>query len=114
MLSRLNLLTRHLSRPFNPTRPSIPALSTTPLAPRPVPSAMTSAAHAKPIHTAACLIIGDEVLGGKVIQSSYWNQRQSTLTGVMPLADHRHQLAVPSQVLLLVGNATAEDRGHPR
>ena len=26
---------------------------------------MTSAAQ-KPIHTAACLIIGDEVLGGKV------------------------------------------------
>jgi hypothetical protein len=27
---------------------------------------MTSAASLKPIHTAACLIIGDEVLGGKV------------------------------------------------
>lgn len=67
MLNRLNLLTRHLSRPFSPYRPTSPSFSTPSLAPRSGPSAMTSAAHTKPIHTAACLIIGDEVLGGKVI-----------------------------------------------
>ncbi|CAG8273606.1 unnamed protein product [Penicillium olsonii] len=70
MLSRLNLLTRHFSRPFGPSRPSVPTLSTPSLAPRPGPSAMTSAAHTKPIHTAACLIIGDEVLGGKTIDTN--------------------------------------------
>lgn len=63
MLGRLNLLTRHLSRPFGS---SVPTLSSPFLIPRPGPPAMTSAAHAKTIHTAACLIIGDEVLGGKV------------------------------------------------
>lgn len=63
MLNRLNLLTRHFARPYY-TRPSAPTLSSPFLA---GPFAMTSAAHAKPIHTAACLIIGDEVLGGKVM-----------------------------------------------
>ncbi|KAJ5165813.1 hypothetical protein N7492_006109 [Penicillium capsulatum] len=68
MLSRLNLLTRHLSRPraFG-SFPSVPSSPT--LVPRPGPPAMTSA-HAKPIHTAACLIIGDEVLGGKTIDTN--------------------------------------------
>ena len=67
MFNRLNLLTRHLSRPLSPYRPTSPSFSTPSLSPRSGPSAMTSAAHTKPIHTAACLIIGDEVLGGKVI-----------------------------------------------
>jgi hypothetical protein len=64
MLNRLSLLTRHFPRPFNPSRPTVPAYSTPSLAPRTGSFAMTSAM--KPIHTAACLIIGDEVLGGKV------------------------------------------------
>ncbi|KAF3384726.1 Uncharacterized protein F1880_002715 [Penicillium rolfsii] len=63
MLNRLNLLTRHFARPFGSIRPSTPTSSLTR-----VPSAMTSAA--KPIHTAACLIIGDEVLGGKTIDTN--------------------------------------------
>ncbi|KAJ5803057.1 uncharacterized protein N7503_005507 [Penicillium pulvis] len=66
MLNRLNLLTRHFARPYF-TRPSAPTLSSPFLA---GPFAMTSAAHAKPIHTAACLIIGDEVLGGKTIDTN--------------------------------------------
>ncbi|KAJ5782888.1 hypothetical protein N7457_004662 [Penicillium paradoxum] len=70
MLNRLNLLTRHFSRSFNPSRPTIPAFSAPSLAPRFGLSAMTSAAHTKPIHTAACLIIGDEVLGGKTIDTN--------------------------------------------
>lgn len=68
MLGRLNLLTRHFSRPFGS---SVPTLSSPSLVPRPGPPAMTSAAaHAKSIHTAACLIIGDEVLGGKTIDTN--------------------------------------------
>ncbi|KAJ5997588.1 hypothetical protein N7522_009248 [Penicillium canescens] len=66
MLSRLNLLTRHFSRPFSSSRPSV-LLS--PPSHRPTPIAMTSA-RAKTIHTAACLIIGDEVLGGKTIDTN--------------------------------------------
>ncbi|KAJ5086478.1 hypothetical protein NUU61_007785 [Penicillium alfredii] len=67
MLSRLNLVARHVPRPLGP-RP-VPALSTPSLIPCPGLSTMTSA-HAKPIHTAACLIIGDEVLGGKTIDTN--------------------------------------------
>lgn len=67
MLNRLNLLTRHLSRPFSPSRPISPSFSAPSLAARSGLSAMTSAVHPKLIHTAACLIIGDEVLGGKVV-----------------------------------------------
>lgn len=63
MLSRLNLLTRHFARPFSSIHPATPTPS---LTRRSGLSAMTSATHPKPIHTAACLIIGDEVLGGKV------------------------------------------------
>ncbi|KAJ5674634.1 uncharacterized protein N7477_004568 [Penicillium maclennaniae] len=67
MLNRLNLLSRHFAHPFG-FRPTTPTLS--PL--RPGPLAMTSAHpnFTKPIHTAACLIIGDEVLGGKTIDTN--------------------------------------------
>ncbi|KAJ5713422.1 uncharacterized protein N7483_010603 [Penicillium malachiteum] len=67
MLNRLNQLTRHFLRPlYRPTA----VLSTPSLSSRLSLPAMTSAAHAKPIHTAACLIIGDEVLGGKTIDTN--------------------------------------------
>ncbi|KAJ5147943.1 hypothetical protein N7526_001295 [Penicillium atrosanguineum] len=67
MLNRLNLLSRHFPRPFS-SHPTTQTLS--PL--RPAPPAMTSAHpnFTKPIHTAACLIIGDEVLGGKTIDTN--------------------------------------------
>ncbi|KAJ5159899.1 uncharacterized protein N7482_006903 [Penicillium canariense] len=70
MLNRLNLLTHHFTRTFGSARTAAPALSTPSLVLRSGPSAMTSAAQAKPIHTAACLIIGDEVLGGKTIDTN--------------------------------------------
>lgn len=71
MFGRLSQLTRHLSRPalsFSPAATS--PLSSSSLSPlRRTPSTMTAPAivnATKTIHTAACLIIGDEVLGGKV------------------------------------------------
>lgn len=71
MFGRLSQLTRHLSRPalsFSPAATS--PLSSSSLSPlRRTPFTMTAPAivnATKTIHTAACLIIGDEVLGGKV------------------------------------------------
>lgn len=60
MFSRLSLVARHLS----PPRPSLKHLSTT--APLSRIMALADERNARTIHTAACLIIGDEVLGGKV------------------------------------------------
>lgn len=58
MFSRLNQLARHLSRPV-PNYLHQSAFSG--------PSRIMAEANAKrTINTAACLIIGDEVLGGKV------------------------------------------------
>jgi hypothetical protein len=61
MFGRFNQLARHLTRP-------LPNLAQTPAG---LAASMTSSAKffenkTKTIHTAACLIIGDEVLGGKV------------------------------------------------
>ncbi|KAJ5619983.1 hypothetical protein N7510_003967 [Penicillium lagena] len=67
MLNRLTHLTRHLPRPSSLASPPFPRPLSSTLVPRPGPPAMTSA---KPIHTAACLIIGDEVLGGKTIDTN--------------------------------------------
>lgn len=66
MFSRINQVARHLSRPLPnylhnsavASKPSLGGLSTA--------SAMAQERSKKMIHTAACLIIGDEVLGGKV------------------------------------------------
>jgi len=64
MFSRINQLARHLSRPLpnylhnSAARPSLGGLVT--------PQTMAQERSKKMIHTAACLIIGDEVLGGKV------------------------------------------------
>lgn len=67
MFARLSQLSRHLYRPstFVPAATNPLSSSFSPLR----PSTMTSPAivnATKTIHTAACLIIGDEVLGGKV------------------------------------------------
>ncbi|KAE8378750.1 MoaB/Mog domain-containing protein [Aspergillus bertholletiae] len=73
MFSRISQLTRHLARPslnYTSTFPTaLPPLSI----PQTRPSNMTSSAvhnYTKTIHTAACLIIGDEVLGGKTIDTN--------------------------------------------
>ncbi|GAB1204667.1 hypothetical protein APSETT445_003330 [Aspergillus pseudonomiae] len=65
MFSRLSQLTRHLARPSLNYASALPPLSI----PQTRASNMTSSAvhnYTKTIHTAACLIIGDEVLGGKL------------------------------------------------
>ncbi|KAL5341691.1 MoaB/Mog domain-containing protein [Aspergillus crustosus] len=70
MFARLTQLTRHLYRPPF-TRPSAPFASSSPLSPsRGLPPKMTSSGAGKTIHTAACLIIGDEVLGGKTVDTN--------------------------------------------
>ena len=65
MFSRISQLTRHLSRPLpNYTHTSAAAISA-----NRVMTSLTATAderNSRTIHTAACLIIGDEVLGGKV------------------------------------------------
>ncbi|KAI9045280.1 flavin adenine dinucleotide pyrophosphatase [Aspergillus affinis] len=77
MFSRLNQLTRHLSRPTLNTSPLSTATAPTPasiVSPfrNPFPKMTSSAVlnSRKTIHTAACLIIGDEVLGGKTIDTN--------------------------------------------
>ncbi|GES64836.1 molybdopterin binding domain protein [Aspergillus terreus] len=74
MFSRLTQLTRHLARPSISPIAAASSLSP-PLSPssRAAPPKMTSSAvenSRKTIHTAACLIIGDEVLGGKTIDTN--------------------------------------------
>lgn len=76
MFGRLNQLARHLTRPLPnyahrsaATTPRIGLVS-------PIQTSSAMAAQGKSmIHTAACLIIGDEVLGGKV---SIYSGRAST------------------------------------
>ncbi|QKX58446.1 uncharacterized protein TRUGW13939_05570 [Talaromyces rugulosus] len=65
MFGRFNQVARHLTRP-------LPNLAQTPAG---LAASMTSSAKffenkTKTIHTAACLIIGDEVLGGKTIDTN--------------------------------------------
>lgn len=69
MFSRINQLVRHLSRPL----PNYAHLSAASPRASSISSSIMAAAATTPqtqgkglIHTAACLIIGDEVLGGKV------------------------------------------------
>jgi hypothetical protein len=65
MFSRFSQLARHISRPLpNYAHTSAAAAST---AARGVMTSSSTAdeRNSRTIHTAACLIIGDEVLGGK-------------------------------------------------
>ncbi|KAI2783594.1 molybdopterin binding domain-containing protein [Daldinia loculata] len=67
MISRLSQLARHLSRPY-PEFSRLSASRTSGLASRIMASA--DERNSRTIHTAACLIIGDEVLGGKTTDTN--------------------------------------------
>ncbi|KAE9371626.1 Molybdopterin binding protein [Stipitochalara longipes BDJ] len=70
MFSRLSQLARHLSRPLpNYAHTSAAAASSVT---RGVMTSLSTAdeRNSKTIHTAACLIIGDEVLGGKTVDTN--------------------------------------------
>lgn len=67
MFSRLSQLARHFSRPLpNYAHRSAAAVS----ASTKMTSPLQSSSTAKQIHTAGCIIIGDEVLGGSKYNSS--------------------------------------------
>ncbi|KAK2771730.1 hypothetical protein FQN53_004911 [Emmonsiellopsis sp. PD_33] len=72
MFSRITQLARHLSRP-QPNYVHFSAAASRPLR---TAAPMTSSLHTalanskRTIHTAACLIIGDEVLGGKTVDTN--------------------------------------------
>jgi molybdenum cofactor synthesis domain-containing protein len=70
MLPRFSQLTRHLSRPLPhlTTRSSAAAALTT--SNTMTSPSKTSRSPTSKIHTAACLIIGDEVLGGKTVDTN--------------------------------------------
>jgi hypothetical protein len=70
MFSRLSQIARHLSRPNpNYAHRAAASLQATPYTSS-IMAATSSAQKKGLIHTAACLIIGDEVLGGKVRRTS--------------------------------------------
>lgn len=62
MFSRLSQVARHYSRPL----PNYTHNSAASIANRAMASSNADDRNRRTIHTAACLIIGDEVLGGKV------------------------------------------------
>jgi hypothetical protein len=67
MFSRLNQLVRHLSRPLPNYARISAAASQSALHPAVMTSTITPEEKSRRmIHTAGCIIIGDEVLGGKV------------------------------------------------
>ncbi|KKK26209.1 molybdopterin binding domain protein [Aspergillus rambellii] len=72
MLTRLTQISRHLSRPSTNLPLTTPVLSSPPVSPlsRGLTPKMTSSTVPKSIHTAAALIIGDEVLGGKTVDTN--------------------------------------------
>ncbi|KAH0429363.1 molybdenum cofactor synthesis domain-containing protein [Colletotrichum camelliae] len=68
MFSRLSQLSRHLPSAYTIAKPVKPSLPISGLARRIMVSA--DERNTRTIHTAACLIIGDEVLGGKTVDTN--------------------------------------------
>ena len=66
MFARLNQLARHLSRPLPNYAHRSAAASRANFGPAIMSSAAAEDRSKRMIHTAGCIIIGDEVLGGKV------------------------------------------------
>ncbi|RAL61132.1 hypothetical protein DID88_010471 [Monilinia fructigena] len=67
MFSRFSQLARHLSRPLPNYAHNSAAAST--LTNKVMTSSSADERNSRTIHTAACLIIGDEVLGGKTVDN---------------------------------------------
>ncbi len=71
MFSRASQLARHLSRPLPNLAHSSAAAFRGAMTTGPVAAATAADRASRKIHTAACLIIGDEVLGGKACYLFY-------------------------------------------
>lgn len=63
------------------------------------------------IHTAGCIIIGDEVLGGKVCMNIDVSSARAQLTMA---ADCGYKLSIPGEILLLAWHEFEANRGHCR
>ena len=99
MFSRLSQVARHLSRPL-PNYAHASAASSAFSATTRV--AMAQERSKRMINTAACLIIGDEVLGGKVSHDMVVRRRR--MLRLKPDIDCRHQQRLVREVLLLHGH----------
>jgi hypothetical protein len=87
MFSRFSQLARHLSRPLpNYAHNSAAAVSSA--ASRVMTSSSTAdERNSRMIHTAACLIIGDEVLGGKVCSLGVFERVERAIADLWLILD---------------------------
>jgi hypothetical protein len=109
MFGRFSQLARHLSRPLpNYAHRSAASISGT----------MTSQSTdlgKRMIRTAGCIIIGDEVLGGKVQNMSRIAARAPDLTRrSIPSADNRYQFRLHGEMVLQPRYKPEKGRGHRR
>jgi hypothetical protein len=88
MFSRINQVARHLSRPLPNYLHRSAAAATTRLTSN--PAIMADANNKRTINTAACLIIGDEVLGGKVSPIIFFSPSQYHRETSVPIRRSRH------------------------